>query len=478
MKTPRPFSGTKIVCTIGPATASVDVLVRLIEAGMDVARLNFSHGTHDDHRTVLRNVREAAKRTGEHIAVLQDLGGPKIRIGSLKDKTIELHEGATITFTTEEILGTTDRVSTTYAHLPADVRPNDMILLDDGKLRVRVVRTAATDVTCEVVNGGILGEKKGINLPGVPLSTPALTAKDIDDATFGMKEGVDYIALSFVRRAADLLDLRALVERVKGDPGAVPIIAKIEKQEALEDINAIIDEADGIMVARGDLGVEMSPEDVPIIQKNLVRLCNEAGVPVIIATQMLESMVDNPRPTRAEATDVANAVLDGADAVMLSAETSVGRFPVETVETMDRIIQRAETQLRGKLSLGDVSRGDAIFDAMARSACLLAQQVGADLIVPVTHTGATAIRLSRYRPHAPILAVVRREEVLRRLNLVWGVRGMISQEAWESSEVVLEMIKKRLVAEGYVQEGGTVVFTVGMPITMKGRTNTIKLERV
>jgi pyruvate kinase len=305
-----------------------------------------------------------------------------------------------------------------------------------------------------------------------------LTDKDIEDARFGLSEGVDYIALSFVRRAADLKDLRALIAKEKGSPAAVPIIAKIEKPEAIDALDAILAESDGLMVARGDLGVEMAPEEVPLIQKMLVRRCNEAGVPVIIATQMLESMVDNPRPSRAEATDVANAVLDGADAVMLSEETSIGKFPAEAVETMDRIVRRAETQLGGRLSLGDVSQGDQVFDAMARSACVLAKQVGAACIVPVTHSGTTAIRISRYRPEAPILAVTKQEHVLRRLNLVWGVRGILSEDPWDSSEQVIERLKQQLIAQGHVKPGDAVVFTIGMPVTLKGTTNTIKLERL
>jgi pyruvate kinase len=474
----RPFAGTKIVCTIGPATESVEMLERLILAGMDVVRLNFSHGTHEHYRTVLRNVREASERTGRHIAILQDLGGPKIRTGMLKDKSVELKNGAEFRITTEDIIGDASRVSTIYKDLPHDVKKGDEILIDDGKLRLEVSSVEGNDVVCRVIHGGVLGEKKGINLPGVTLSTPSLTPKDIEDVRFGLSEGVDYVALSFVRRASDLRDLRAVIERATEKWVSVPIIAKIEKREALEDLDAILLEADGVMVARGDLGVEMLPEDVPLAQKTIVLKCNEAGVPVIIATQMLESMVENPRPTRAETTDVANAVLDGADAVMLSGETSVGRFPVETVEVMDRIIRRAETRLGDHLTFGEVSQGDVVFDAVARSACLLAKQVGASCIVPVTHSGSTAIRLSRYRPAAKIVAVTKQAHVLRKLNLIWGVEGFISNDPWDDAEPVLEQLKKQLIELGHAKPGDMVVFTVGMPITRKGRTNTIKLGRL
>ncbi len=474
----RPFASTKIICTIGPATNSVDMLVRLIKSGMDVARLNFSHGSHEDYRDVIRNVREAARLTGEQIAILQDLGGPKIRTGKLANKTVELKDQSEIVVTTDEIVGDEKRVSTSYKLLPKDVRAGDPMLLDDGKLRLEVLGVDGNDVRCRVIHGGILGEKKGINLPGVTLSTSSITEKDIVDVKFGLAEGVDYIALSFVQRASDISDLRALIEEETKKWVPVPIIAKIEKQEAVADLDAILREADGVMVARGDLGVEMAPEDVPLMQKLIARKCNQAGVPVIIATQMLESMIEHPRPTRAEATDVANAVLDGADAVMLSGETSVGRFPVEAAAVMNRIIRRAEGSMDDHLALGEVSQGDVVFDGIARAACVLAKQVGARCIVPVTHTGVTAIRLSRYRPQAAIIAVTKQERVLRRLNLVWGIRGVVSDDPWESAEHVLELLKRQLVEKGLASRGDAVVFTVGMPITQKGRTNTIKLERL
>src|SRR3972149_4975221 len=349
MNRPRLFGHTKIVCTIGPSSQEVDRLVELIQAGMDVARLNFSHGSHEEHLGVIRNMREASKKTGEAITALQDLSGPKIRTGVVQNHSVELKEGQRFIFTIDDIVGDSTRVSTTYHALPKDVRKGDTILVDDGKIKMTVTGATTRDVQCEVLNGGVLKDKKGMNLPGVKVSASSLTDKDLEDLKFGLANDVDYVALSFVRTGEDIKNLREVIIR-EGKKGIkIPIIAKIEKPQAVENIDAIIAESDGIMVARGDLGVELPPEEVPLVQKMIVRKCNEAGKPVIIATQMLESMIENPRPTRAESNDVANAVLDGADAVMLSAETSVGRYPVEAVQTMDKIIRKAETVRHDRL---------------------------------------------------------------------------------------------------------------------------------
>jgi pyruvate kinase len=476
----KDFGNTKIICTIGPASQSVDMLVKLIMAGMDVARLNFSHGTYEEHLKVIENIREARKQTGEHISILQDLSGPKIRTGTLKDKSVVLQEGMYLTFTTQDIVGTADRVSTTYKGFPNDVEPNDMILLDDGKMSVKVVSKTSTEVKCTVVNGGILSEHKGMNLPGVRVSASSVTEKDIEDLKFGIANDVDYIALSFVRGPDDIRKLRDLIISDAQKGRRFPIIAKIEKAEAVNNIDKIIAEADGIMVARGDLGVEMPTEEVPIIQKMIVRKCNEQGVPVFVATQMLESMIENPRPTRAEASDVANAVLDGADAVMLSGETSLGKFPVETVAVMDRIIRRAEANHKDRLDIVQTpgSQEDNVFDAVARSACLLAKQVRAKAIIPITHTGVTALRISKYRPEARIITVTGREKVLCRLNIVWGVRGIIVPDLGGNTDDTLKYIKKELKSLGYVEEGDYVVFTAGLPLMAKGTTNSVKVEKV
>ncbi len=476
----KDFGNTKIICTIGPASESVEQLQKLIIAGMDVARLNFSHGTYEEHKKVIDNIREASKRTGEHIGILQDLSGPKIRTGALKDKSVILQEGATLTFTTKEIAGNAERVSTTYKSLPMDVEPNDIILLDDGKMSVKVVSKTETDVQCTVLNGGILSEHKGMNLPGSRISAPSVTEKDIEDLKFGLANDVDYVALSFVRTPDDIRQLRDIIINEAQRGRRFPIIAKIEKAEAVGNIDKIIEESDGIMVARGDLGVEMPTEEVPIIQKKIVRECNELGVPVIVATQMLESMIENPRPTRAEANDVANAVLDGADAVMLSAETSVGKHPVESVAVMDKIIRRAEVGHKDHLDIAQRpgSQEDNVFDAIARAACLLSKQVRAKAIISVTHSGVTALRISKYRPQAKIIAVTGREKILRRLNIVWGVRGIIVPDFMDQTDIALKKIMEELKKGGDIEAGDYVVFTAGIPLMSKGSTNSVKVERV
>jgi len=480
MNRPKSFGSTKIICTVGPASQEVETLVDLIESGMDVVRLNFSHGSYEQHQRVIENVKEASRRTGEYITILQDLSGPKIRTGMLKDGVVELKTGQNFTFTIEDVPGDSQRVSTTYNRLPDDVKEGDTILVDDGKMKFTVASKSKTDVTCTVVNGGILSNKKGMNLPGVKVSVPSHTEKDVEDLKFGLKNDIDYVALSFVRTADDIRQLREVIIREVQKGKRVPIIAKIEKPEAVENIESIIGEADVVMVARGDLGVELPPEEVPIVQKLIVKKCNEAGVPVIIATQMLESMIENPRPTRAEANDVANAVLDGADAVMLSAETSVGKYPVEAVKTMDRIIRRAEVQGKDHLDIEEspADRDRRVFDAIGRAACVMAKQIGASAIVPLTHSGYTALNISKYRPPARIIAITGREKILRRLNLVWGVRGIIVPGFEDSSDVAFTRIKNELKARGYVNNGDYVVFTAGIPLMSKGTTNAIKVEKI
>lgn len=479
MNRPSQFGHTKIICTIGPASQDGATLKKMIEAGMDVARLNFSHGDHGGHRKVLDGVRAAASGSGEAITILQDLGGPKIRTGTVAGHEAELREGQKFVFTVEDIVGDAQKVSTTYKALPKDVQKGNTILVDDGKIKMVVTGKTATEVHCEVVNGGTLKDKKGMNLPGVHVSASSMTDKDKEDLRFGLEQEVDYVALSFVRRPEDVSELRSLIIQQGRKGIKVPIVAKIEKREAVDAIDGIIEQADVIMVARGDLGVELQAEEVPLIQKMIVRKCNQAGKPVIIATQMLESMIENPRPTRAEANDVANAVLDGADAVMLSAETSVGSYAIESVHTMDRIIRHAETIARDRLGEGlEGIRYDDMFDAIARAAAVLAKQLGARAIVPVTHSGSTALRISKYRPPAPIVAITGRERILRRMNLVWGVRGIIVPELDVDSDTAFERIEDELVQRGFVRKGDYVVFTAGIPLMSKGTTNTIKVVRV
>jgi pyruvate kinase len=473
------YGKTKIVCTLGPSSSTVDVIEKMIRAGMDVVRLNFSHSTHEEHRAAMKAVREAAERAGEPIAILQDLQGPKIRTGKLASPEVRLVDGAKFIITINEIAGNEERVSTTYQNLPKDVKPGDTILMDDGLLQLKVLSSTTTDVVTEVVHGGILKEHKGINLPGVSVSAPSLTDKDIDDLEFGIANDIDYVALSFVRTGDDIRRLREFII-AKIDKGKkLPIIAKIEKREALDNIDEIIREADAIMVARGDLGVECATEDVPIAQKMICKKANAAGKPVIIATQMLESMIENPRPTRAEANDVANGVLDGADAVMLSGETSVGKYVVEVVRTMDLIIRRAEEEYRDQLDLADEAgeKQAEVFKAIGRAACVLAKQIGAAAIVPITHSGETAKTIAKYRPYGKIIAVTDRERIRRRLNLVWGVRSILVPKIADT-DTTLATIQQELLKSGYVNKGDYIVMTAGIPLLARGTTNMVKVEKI
>jgi len=477
---PTKYNNTKIIATLGPSTNSVEMLVQLIRSGVDVVRLNFSHGTYDDHLRAFANVQEAAQRTGEFVTVLQDLQGPKIRIGDFSVPFIELRQGDLFTITTEPIMGDHLRVSTTYPNLTRDVHPGDMILLDDGKLRLRVAEVKGTNVRCEVIVGGTLSAHKGINLPNVAVSTPSLTAKDVRDLEFGIKHDIDYVALSFVRTAEDIRQLRkVIIERIEKSR-FLPIVAKIEKPQAVANIDEIVTEADAIMIARGDLGVELPPEDVPILQKKIIRKCNEAGKPVIIATQMLESMINNPTPTRAEANDVANGVVDGADAVMLSGETSVGKYPLEAVQIMDRIIRKVEAeQVSAPRMLESAYRGvSSRHDALGRAACVLAEQMNAAAIVCVTHSGETARVLSRYRPRTRIIAITDRAKILRRLNLIWGVHGIVLESLAQDSDKAVLQIQQRLLSLGLIQRGEYMVLLAGQPFFARGSTNFIEVEKV
>lgn len=477
---PTKHNNTKIVATLGPSTNTSEMLMQLIRSGVDVVRLNFSHGTHEDHLHAIDNLQEAMRNTGELVAVLQDLQGPKIRIGAFTTPFIELKQGDAFTITTAPILGDQTKVSTTYGNLTRDVHPGDMILLDDGKLRVRVMEVRDNDVRCEVVVGGTLSAHKGINLPHVAVSAPSLTAKDIQDLEFGIKHDIDYVALSFVRTAEDIRQLRkAIVERIEKSR-FLPIVAKIEKPQAVANIDEIIAEADAIMIARGDLGVELPPEDVPMLQKKIIRKCNEAGKPVIIATQMLESMINSPTPTRAEANDVANGVVDGADAVMLSGETSVGRYPLEAVQIMDRIIRKVEAENLGTHRILDhPHKGvSSRHDALGRAACVLAEQMNAAAIVCVTHSGETARVLSRYRPRTRIIAITDRAKILRRLNLIWGVHGIVLESLAQDSDKAVRQIQEKLLNLGLIQRGEYIVLLAGQPFFARGSTNFIEVEKV
>jgi pyruvate kinase len=460
---------TKIVATIGPASRDRAVLQRLIEAGVNVVRLNFSHGQHDEHLAVMGLVREIAARSGRAIALLQDLSGPKIRTGRVKDgNPIALHDGQTLSITTDETVeGTSDRIATSYDALPRDVSAGDTILLDDGNLELKVLETSGETVRCTVVHGGLLKSNKGMNLPGVKLSVPALTEKDRNDLAFGVRNGVDFVALSFVRRAEDVEECRALIRSLGGN---VPVIAKIEKREAIDDLPSILEASDGLMVARGDLGVEMSTEEVPTLQKRIIEMANGAGRVVITATQMLESMIENPRPTRAEASDVANAILDGTDAVMLSGESAVGRFPVETVETMARIalfteehgassIRRRDSR-RSDQTRGPQAPGTPITRSLTRVAVSVAEELGCKLILAFTESGITARLLAMHRPRVPVVAVTPSDQVCRQLALSWGVVPVRADLAG-STDDLLTIGEQQLRERGIVESGDTILMLSG-----------------
>jgi len=473
---------TKIICTLGPSTNSVEKIIELVHAGMDIARMNFSHGTHADHKARIDMVREASQITGKQIAILQDLQGPKIRIGDL-EKTVLLKQGERFTITTRDILGTYNCVSTTYKEIVKDVRPGDRILMDDGLLEVRVLEKNDTDVVTEVVIGGLLKSKKGLNLPGVNMSVPSLSEKDIQDVYFGLDNNVDLIALSFVRSAQDIHNLREIINLRRKDTW---IVAKIERPEAITNLEQIVDAANAVMVARGDLGVEMKTSSVPILQKRIVQVCNAMYKPVIIATQMLESMTENPRPTRAEASDVANAVFDGTDAVMLSGETASGKYPIETARTMSEIIANVESSENYSLLAKERyalahnianSKHVDLSEAIAVSAVDVANTVRAKAIVVLSHSGSTAIKVSKQKPNMQIVAITDNEAVQRRMNLVWGVQTIYT-ETLTSTDESFKAIEQRLLERGFVQRGDVIVYTMGIPILKHGTTDTIKVSRV
>ncbi len=467
---------TKIVCTMGPATSDLTVMRQIVRAGMDVARLNFSHGTHEDHRKMIATVREAARLERKIVGIMLDIKGPKIRTGLIENDGVELNDGDRIILTTDEIVGTKERISISYDGLPEDVRVGSIIRIDDGLIGMRVEKVENREIHCIVTNGGALKNRKGINAPGVRLRLPGVTDKDIEDILFGIEQGVDIIAASFVRKASDVLEIRKLLEdhHIQCD-----IISKIEAQEGLDLIDEIIAVSDGLMVARGDLGVEIPTEEVPIAQKLLIERCNKAGKVVITATQMLDSMQRNPRPTRAEATDVANAIFDGTDAIMLSGETAAGRYPVEAVTTMAQIALRAERALETHEVMGrhrnDVQRTQT--DAISNAVRSVAQELGAGAIVTSTESGFTARMVSKHRPQSLIIAVTPHAAVARRLTLCWGVYPVLVKPTQSTDEMLAVAVDGGL-ASGLVSSGDLIVITAGVPVGEAGTTNLLKIHTI
>ncbi|NNF08641.1 MAG: pyruvate kinase [Candidatus Eisenbacteria bacterium] len=471
-----PLRRAKIVCTIGPSSSSPATLKKLIRAGMDVARLNFSHGTAADHEDMVTRLREASNQCRKTIAILQDLQGPKLRVGKISNGGMELKTGEKFVLTTEAGVSEPNRVSVSYSKLISDIGKGDRILLDDGLIEVEVVRIRGKDITTKVVTSGILTSNKGVNIPSRALSIPALTRKDRADLKLGLALGVDYVALSFVRDKKDVDLIQALIRRSGHD---VPVIAKLEKPQAVENLDSIIEAADGIMVARGDLGVELPPEQVPVLQKRMIRKAREAGKPVITATQMLESMVQNPRPTRAEASDVANAIFDGTDAVMLSAETATGEYPIQTVQMMSRIIENAEQSAFRRRSIirwaDHTSAGTA--EIIGLSATRISLDLNARLIATFTQSGSSARLVSKYRPQTPIVAFTSSMSVMRRLSLIWGVFPNFIPHR-DNTDDMIDAVTAKLKRDRRVRKGDRIVVTAGTPMGTIGSTNFLKVHLI
>lgn len=467
-------SKTKIVCTIGPSCDSPDMIRSLIEKGMNVARLNFSHGSHEEHLDKITTIREVSEQMGRSIAILQDLCGPKIRVGKIKDPGISLKPGENLILTSDDILGEGNRVSVSYKPLPNEVNVGDIILLADGMMELIVRDIQGVDITCDVIIGGTLTSNKGINLPSGTIKAPSLTDKDRMDLDFGIQHDVDYIALSFVRTTDDVVELKEIIRKAGKD---IPVVAKIEKHEAITNIEGILDATDAVMVARGDLGVEIPLEKVPELQKMLVRKANEKGKPVIVATQMLRSMVDSPRPTRAEANDVANAVLDGADAVMLSEETASGSYPLAAVEYMAKIAMNAEKGYPHDRYLTLETHEPNIAQSVAYASCVLAEQLNASAIVASTKSGFTAKQISRFRPGSKLVALSPDKTALRKLALYWGCEpGFVSIP--NNTDEMIEKVAESALETGAVKKGDLIVITAGHPVWVEGTTNMMKVKQL
>ncbi len=472
------FNRTKIIATIGPATSSYENLTAIIREGVDVCRLNFSHGTYADHQLVIDNLHKVNVDLGTHVCMLLDLQGPKLRVGEMENGRIELVVGNTILVTTDKCLGSPEKIYVNFENLPKDVLTGERILLDDGKLELKVLETNRTNlITAEIIVGGWLSNKKGFNLPETKMSIPSMTQKDLDDLKFGLEQKVEWVALSFVRNEADLIFIKNIIDLNEWKPR---VIAKIEKPEAIENIDKIIEIADGIMVARGDLGVEMPMEQVPVLQKMIVKKCIEAAKPVIIATQMMESMIVSAVPTRAEVNDVANAVMDGADAVMLSAETSVGAYPTLCVRAMQKTITEVEQKTNAPFFKGKRPQEHSptfLSDEILYTAVLISDHLKAAAVVGMTFSGYSAYRLAAYRPKAAIFIFTTNPRLLKTLSLVWGVRGFLYR-GFESTDQSILDINDSLHKMGFLKAGDLVINTASMPITDRLRTNTIKISEI
>ncbi len=469
---------TKIVATIGPVSANKEVLKGMIQAGLNVVRLNFSHGSHDDHSSVVDFVREIDKELGTNTALLADLQGPKLRVGVMQDNGVMLEAGKQIIITTEEQIGTATHIYTNYKEFPSDVKPGERVLLDDGKIAIRILSTdGKKEVLCEIIQGGILSSKKGLNLPETKVSLPSLSKKDLNDLEFALSMNIDWIGLSFVRTAEDVRVLKGIIAE---NGKHAKVVAKIEKPEALEVIDDIIRETDAVMVARGDLGVEIPIEQVPLAQKMIVKKCVEAAKPVIVATQMMESMITSMTPTRAEVTDVANAVLDGADAVMLSGETSVGAYPVAAISMMSSIIKEAE-KFPGLYYLEEapyeMDETRFITDSICFSACRVAKRTGATSIATMSFSGYTGYKISSWRPNAHVFVFTGNKRILTQLNLVWGVRAFYYDKMVSTDQTIAD-IRYILKKNGYVKDGDFLVNVASMPIAEQGTTNMLKISRI
>ena len=468
---------TKIVCTLGPATNDVEIMKQLIQNGMDAARINFSHGTYETHAETIAKLKQAREELNAPIPLILDTKGPEIRVKTFKEDKVRLEEDATFTLTTREVEGDVNIVSVTYADLPKDVHRGSRILIDDGLIELKVEDITETDVVCRVVNGGVVKSRKGVNLPGVEVNLPSLMEKDIEDLKFGVENGFDIVAASFIRSAEDVLKIRRVLEENGG--GQMHIISKIENQQGVENIDKILEASDGIMVARGDLGVEIPPEEVPLVQKILIAKANRIGKPVITATQMLESMVHSPRPTRAEANDVANAIFDGSDAIMLSGETAAGAYPLEAVATMARIALKAESAVDYAAKLANTTEPARvnIKNAISMAACATAAELKTAAITTVTKSGFTARMISRYRPACPLIASTSDETVWRQMNLIWGCKPMLYTGELPRGGV-FDTALEIAVKSGLLKNGDTVVSALGMPLGFSGATNTLRVDIV